>query len=116
MKTSTLFGTISAFVFSLALGLSSPAGAGEAQAYSIPLATSTESVSISYTNADLHTEEGRAILQSKIKHAAEKVCGPTSFREAGSIANASHNRKCVNDAVTAAASQLDASRVASLSH
>lgn len=116
MKTSIFFGTISATVLSLALGLSAPAGAEEAQAPNTPRSASTESVSISYSNAELGTEEGRSTLQRKIKRAAEQVCGPTSYREAGSLAIASQNRKCVNDAVTAAATQLDASSVASLAH
>lgn len=115
MNISTRRGAISAAALSLTIGFCAQVGAEEVQDYSIPAATSTQSVSIHYAPADLSTKESRAILQSKIKQAAEQVCGPTGYREAGSLAIASHNRKCVNDALEAAHSQLDESRVAALS-
>ena len=56
------------------------------------------------------------MVENKIKRAAEKVCGPTGYREAGSLAAASHNRKCVEAAMATAVSQLDSSQVATLSN
>lgn len=115
MNNSTRHGAIIAAAISLTIGLCARVGAEEAQDYSIPAATSTQSISIRYTPADLGTEDSRAILQNRIRRAAERVCGPTNYRKAGSLAMASHNRKCVNDALEAAAIQLGESRVAALS-
>ncbi|MCB1697410.1 MAG: UrcA family protein [Pseudomonadales bacterium] len=115
MNNSTRHGAIIAAAISLTFGLSARVGAEEAQDYSIPAATSTQSISIRYIPADLGTEDSRAILQNRIRRAAERVCGPTNYRKAGSLAMASRNRKCVNDALEAAAIQLGESRVAALS-
>ena len=120
MKSSTVFTRLysatTAAAISLALGFSTQASAEETQAYVNPAAATTASVSINFAESDLATAEGRAVVEHKIKRAAEKVCGPTSYREAGSLAAASHNRKCVEAAMATAVSQLDSSQVATLSN
>ncbi len=119
MKTSTVFtrlyGFTAAAAASFALGFATHANAEESRAYVNPAAT-TASVSVDYAVSDLATAEGRARLQARIKRAAEKVCGPTGYREAGGLAIASHNRKCVDAAMATAVNQLDSSQVATLSN
>lgn len=120
MKTSTVFtrlyGFTAAAAASFALGFATHANAEESRAYLNPAAATTASVSVDYAESDLATAEGRATLQARIKRAAEQVCGPTGYREAGGLAAASHNRKCVEAAIETAVNQLDSSKVAALSN
>ena len=120
MKTSKVFtrlyGATAAAAVSFAIGFSTNANAGETLAYVTPAAATTTSVSINYAESDLATAEGRAALQARIKRAAEKVCGPTGYREAGSLTAASHNRQCVEAGLEAAVNQLDSGQVAALSN
>lgn len=118
MKTATLFSRMStaatALAASFAIGLSMQASAEDAPDQANPAAI-TESLRVSYVQADLATAEGRAAVQARIRQAAEQVCGPTGYREAGSPALASHNRQCVAQATAEAMEQLADTQVATLS-
>ncbi len=117
MKNSTLGSLITAVAFSAAAGFSIQAGAATPPAASFQdRAIDTRSISVAYAARDLVSDEGRAALYSKIRHAARSVCGPTNLREAGSLRIMSRNQQCYNSAVEAAVSQVEARQVAILSN
>lgn len=115
MKNFTFNNVVTATAFSLAVGLSSHASAEQIQEQSFSAKMGeTQSISIAYGSGDLATDEGRANLYGKIKRAAKEVCGPTGARDAGSLSLASRNRKCIDAAMDAAASQIETRQLASL--
>ena len=77
-------------------------------------AANTQSIRIKFSAADLASDEGRAELHSRIKRTARKVCGPTTWREAGGLRNMSRNRACYDSAVESALGQLEPRQVAAL--
>ena len=92
---------------SLAVIFSTQASAEHAaKAATLEPAAVVQSISIPYAQAELSTDEGRASLYSKIRRAARSVCGPTGAREAGGLSLMSRNRKCYEEAVSAAVSQV----------
>lgn len=106
-------GVLAIAAFGLATSLAIPAAAEEAPAAAIPEAgTGIQSISIQYVPAELSSVSGRAKLLGEIKHAAREVCGPAGLRETGSLTIASRNRKCAEQAVSAAMGQLGSSQVA----
>ena len=110
-------GVLTIASLSIATSFAVPAAAEDTPRAAIPEAgTGIQSISIQYAPAVLSTDEGRANLYGKIKHAAGQVCGPTGLREAGSLAIASRNRKCVEDAMAAAMGQVDSSQLAAIGH
>jgi UrcA family protein len=117
MKTSGLNTALTAAAFSLALSAASQASAGQANG---DFATSeddgTQSIRIEYARAQLATDDGLDMLYRKIKRAAAEICGPRGLREAGGLSNASRNRKCYEEAVGAAVSQVGSTRMAGLSY
>ena len=74
-------------------------------------------VLVSYDVKELSTEEGRAKLESQIRRAADRVCGPRTIREAGSFAQSVDNRNCYKAAVARAMRTVNSSagNVAALS-
>ena len=110
-------GVLTIAAFSIATSLAVPATAEDVPTAALPDAGSPiQSISIQYAPAQLSSEEGRANLYGKIKNAAEQVCGPTGLRETGSLSIASRNRKCVEDAMSAAMGQVGSSQLAALGH
>ncbi len=110
-------GILTIAAFSIATALALPAAAEEAPEAAIPGAgTGIQTISIQYAPAQLTSDEGRANLYGKIRHAAREVCGPTGLREAGSLAMASRNRQCVKDAMAAAMGQIGSSQLAAIGH
>ncbi len=68
-------------------------------------AAETQSVSIQSSDLDLASEAGRAVLQLRIDHAVDKVCGSPHVRTTGEVQNYA---TCSKEARTAAAAQFDA--------
>ena len=73
-----------------------------------------QSQSVSYSKAELQTSDSRAVVERRIERAAEKVCGPQGFREAGGLSRAGKNRECFDHAVDDAMSQIGADQLATL--
>ena len=117
MKTFLLNSVVTAAAFSLALGASSQVNAEQ---FSDDFMNSgndgTQSIKIQYARGELATDGGLDVLHGKIKRAAAEICGPTGLREAGGLTNASRNRKCYDDALSAAVSQLGSDGMASLGY
>ena len=110
-------GVLTIAAFSVATSFAVPAMAADAPEAAIPEAGGPiQSISVQYAPAQLSSDEGRANLYSRIKHAAEQVCGPTGLRETGSLTIASRNRKCVEEAMSAAMGQVGSSQLAALGH
>ena len=101
----------------VAISVALPAAAESTPEAAIALAgQAVRSVSILYSPAELSTESGRAELYTSIKRAAREVCGPTGLREAGSLAMASRNRRCAEQAGSDAMAQVNSGRLASAEH
>lgn len=108
MKNDTLKKIISATVFSLIAGYSaSGVAAGQLEEMYIQSDTAkVRSVRVQYLSSDIATDEGRADLQRRISRAAKYVCGPLSSHAAGGLRMASRNKRCYDEAVQAAESQI----------
>ena len=117
MKTSVINSALTAAALSLALGVSSPAAAEQvSRAFETSGDEGLQTIRIEYARAQLVTEDGLEMLYGKIKRAAAAICGPTGLREAGGLTNASRNRKCYEEAVSAAVSQVGSERMAGLGY
>ena len=116
MKTIVNSSVLTAAALSLAVSLSNQAMAERAPEIAILEAgVIVQTVSIPYSQAELATDGGRDTLYSKIRNAAQEVCGPTGLRETGSLSISVRNRKCYQEAVDAAVSQVESGQVASIS-
>ena len=114
MNTFVKNSLVAAATLSAVISFSSQASAGETQEMSVNQpGLGIQTVSIPYAIAELSTDEGRANLHAKIRHAAREVCGPTGLRETGSLTLSSRNRKCYEEAVDAAVSQVSHGQLAS---
>ena len=91
----------------LAVSFSMQASAEHAaEAAILESAVVVQRISVPYAQADILTDQGRENLYSKIRRAAKSVCGPTGLRDTGSLSVTSRNRKCYDEAVSAAVSQV----------
>lgn len=66
-------------------------------------------VVVKYSPLNASTAFGRAEIEAQVKRAASQLCGPRSFREAGSLSEMRRNKSCYNEAVKDAMSQLKSS-------
>ncbi|MEZ5503794.1 MAG: UrcA family protein [Halioglobus sp.] len=78
-------------------------------------AIQTQSISVAGCQRSADGRGSRE-LYSRIRSAAEAVCGPANLREAGSLSMASRNRKCYNSAVEEAVSQVQSRQLAALAN
>ena len=66
----------------------------------------TESVSVDVRGLDLTTAEGMQVFKSRVKRAANKVCGERGS-SAASLHVAMHNRVCYRNAVAEAMNSIE---------
>ncbi len=110
-------GIMTIATLSITMSVAVPVAAERATEAVIPEAgTGIRTVSIQYAPTELSTDSGRAELYARIKHAARQVCGPTGLRDAGSLALASRNRRCAEQAVSDAMARVDSGRLATAGH
>jgi len=110
-------GIMTIATLSIAMSVAVPAAAERAPEAAMPEAgTGIRTVSIQYAPTELSTESGRAKLYADIKRAAREVCGPTGLRDAGSLALASRNRRCAEQALSDAMAQVDSGHLATAGH
>jgi UrcA family protein len=64
-------------------------------------------ISITYRASDLNSELGRAVIDSRIRQAAQKVCGKVNRRQSGSLKIYSQAKACYSESVDRAMSSLD---------
>jgi UrcA family protein len=109
-KKSMMAG-IGASIGILVLSVSAGAGAfeGETVETTAPAARET---TVSYGDLDLTSPVGQATLAHRIERSAREVCGATDLRRAGSLALATRNSACVEQAVSAASRQVPQPMVA----
>lgn len=108
---------MTAATLGIAMSATVPAVAERAAQAVMPGAdTGIRTVSIQYAPTELSTDSGRAKLYADIKRAAREVCGPTGLRDAGSLALASRNRRCAEQAVSDAMARVDSGRLATAGH
>jgi UrcA family protein len=91
----------------------SGAAAGQLEeTYVQPDTAEVRSVRVQYLSGDITTDEGRVDLQRRISIAAKSVCGPLGARAAGGLRMASRNKRCYDEAVQAALSQIGHRQIA----
>ncbi|MHA7816899.1 MAG: UrcA family protein [Pseudohaliea sp.] len=102
---------IGASIGILVLSVSAGAGAfeGETVKTTAPAARET---TVAYGDLDLGSPAGQATLAYRIERAAREVCGATDLRRAGSLALATRNSACVEQAVNAATRKVPRPMVA----
>ena len=107
-------GIMTIATLSIAMSVAVPAAAERAPEAAMPEAgTGIRTVSIQYAPTELSTESGRAKLYAHIKRAAREVCGPVGYLQAGSVAMASRNRKCAEQAVSDAMARVNPGQMTS---
>ena len=72
------------------------------------------SATVTFSRAELATNEGRETVERKIRNAAAAVCGSRDLRIIGSLAAAARNEACYEDALAQGMSQLNAGQLASI--
>lgn len=112
MKNVAIKSTLTAVAVTLSLGVVMTAKA-ELVDETVVSTHATGSKSVTYSRAELTTEQGRQSLEARIRRAAEDVCGPVGYREAGSLALSARNKECADQAVAQAMSQMGADQIAS---
>lgn len=116
MKTPVSNSILTIAALTLAVSFSTSAAAERVSESTMPGATAAvQTISIAYSQADISTQQGRDNLHRKIRHAAKNVCGPTGLGEAGGLSMMSRNRKCYDEAVNAALSQVGAGQQTAMS-
>ena len=117
MKAHVINKTLAAAVIGIAAGFSLNASA---DVYGETVVTTSaeglQQVAVSYDDLDLSSAKAQETLHYRISRAAEKVCGPTNPRAAGSITQATENKQCFESAMSDAMSQMTTSQVASTSN
>ena len=71
-------------------------------------------VTVSFADLNLTSAEGQEALYFRISRAAEKVCGPSDLRSAGSLKQASRNADCYDKSVSDALARVNRTAVASI--
>lgn len=116
MKNSKTTKILCTAVFGIAASMS---GIASADSYhETVVSTSAEGLrtaTVSYADLDLSNAKARDTLHYRIKNAARQVCGSAYRSHAGSLAQASKNRSCYNDAMEDAMRSLAAGKVAVVS-
>ncbi len=64
-------------------------------------------VSVAYSAAELNSVAGRARIESRIRQAANKVCGKVSIRQPGSVRQAVKTKTCFKNAVARAMDTIE---------
>jgi len=64
-------------------------------------------VVISYHSTELNSFKGRAGIETQIRQAARKICGPATLISAGSLKNAMANKSCYTAAVDKAMDDIN---------
>ncbi|TGD72806.1 UrcA family protein [Mangrovimicrobium sediminis] len=77
-------------------------------------APAVPSTAVSFTRSELATEEGLAAVEARIQRAADRVCGVTTYREAGSVEVFAEQKACADEAVASAMTRIGAAQVASI--
>ena len=112
MNTLVIKSTLAAAALAVSLGTITAAKAGQVdETFVQGAAASTQTVS--FSRAELATEDGRTAVERRIHNAAEDVCGPLSYRDAGSLQLKMQRKACYKQAVAQAMSQIDADQIAS---
>lgn len=115
MKKLAIKSTLSAAAVAVSLGLMANAKAEQldetfVNGASVPTAT------VSFSRAELASDEGRAAVELRVHMAAERVCGSQSYREAGGLSRYSDRKACYDQAISQAMSQMGSDQVASVNN
>ncbi|GAB5413272.1 MAG: hypothetical protein Cons2KO_08750 [Congregibacter sp.] len=103
---------VSTALIGLVSGFGMQANAGSVTEVTASSVTEPTQVTVNYTDLDLTSPAGQAVLYSRISNAAEKVCGAADLRRAGSLAQASRNEDCYRESLSRALSKVNETVVA----
>ena len=108
MKKFSLVGIFCGAAFGLASLVSTGASAaGYSEMVISTQGQGLQTATVSFSDLDLSNSDGIETLHQRISRAARRVCGPSDYRQAGSLRLAAANKACYNDAVAQGMSQLD---------
>jgi UrcA family protein len=113
MNKTAIKSILTVAALTLTAGISINASA-ESMGETLVQADGVRSESVSFSRAELSTDEGRASVERRIHKAAEGVCGPTDYREVGSLSRIAKSKACYDQAVAQAMSQVDAGQIAAI--
>ncbi len=113
MKAIAIKSVLAAAALAVTTGISVNAVAGQMDETLVE-ASSVPTETVTFSRSELATTEGRTSVEARIRNAARKVCGPTDYLRAGSLARAADGKECYNRAVAQAMSQVNADQVASI--
>lgn len=71
-------------------------------------------VRVSYSDLDLSSNAGVKALYTRLKAASEEACGPTNYRDAGTLQKLARNKACYNQTLNKAVSKVDNDRLTRL--
>jgi UrcA family protein len=71
-------------------------------------------ISVSYADLDLRNAAGIERLYRRLKSAASSACGPTSWRETGSLEQIANNKACAKQLLDRAVQKVDNDALTSL--
>lgn len=69
---------------------------------------------VTYSHAELASEDGREAVERRIEKAAEKVCGLESYSITGNVGRYGKAKECYGQAVAQAMSEVNNDQVASI--
>ncbi len=112
MKNTVIKSTLSVLAVTVSIGVMATAKAEQVDE-TLVKGEALRTETVTFSRAELATEDGREAFEYRVRHAAEKVCGSVSYREVGSLAIYTRNKECYNQAIADALSQVDRNQVAS---
>lgn len=65
------------------------------------------SIRVSFSDLDLSSTSGVEALYMRLKAASEEACGPTNYREAGTLRQLVQNKACYDEALSKAVSKVN---------
>lgn len=72
------------------------------------------SVRVNYADLDLSSTAGVKALYTRLKAASEEACGPTNYRDAGTLQQLVKNKACYTEALNKAVSKVNNAELESL--
>lgn len=113
MNNTTIKSILSAAALTLTAGVSVNASAGSVNE-TVVHGNAVPAQTVTFKQSELATSEGMDAVEQRVRRAAEKVCGSTDYRIAGSLNVSAKNKECQSQAVAQAMTQITNESLASI--
>ena len=115
MKKSSITRLVCGAAFSVAAAVSLSVNAeGYDETRVVSDASALPRVTVSYEDLDLNSVEGQETLHRRLSRAAREVCGSSNLRRVGSLARATANKNCYDQALAEAVQANSGQQVATV--